>query len=724
MGDAIERRSGLSGFERRAEPGTTSSAEPTVLTQRPPDAAPPRDPFAWRTLPRIAQLYIAVVMIAGAAALVAFFPRTFENPGLFALLLAIACVTSIWKVNLPIPLASGSTLSVSYAADLMALLLLGPEQAVMVAVAGVWTQSTVNVKRDYPGYRTLFNMSAEALTMAGTGVVYVALGGPSAPFEVAALAKPLVGSIATYFVLNTGLIAGVIAATSHRTIWQVWRDDFLWTSASFMVAGTAGAAAAVVIGRGEHWKAVLMAAPVYLTYRTYHVFVGRLEDQRRHTAETRRLHQETVDALMLARRAEHALAEEKERLAATVAELTRLEEMRKRLLDRECAARASAEEASRLKDQFLAMVSHELRTPLNAIVGWADMLRTGMLDEADRDRACESIYTNSKRQAQLIDELLDVARITSGKLRLERSAVDLGRVVRDAVEVVHAAADAKGVELTVTVAPGIGLIYGDAARLQQVAWNLLSNAIKFTAEGGAVHVAVRRVNSAAEFVVKDNGVGIPPEFLPWVFEPFRQADATTTRRYGGLGLGLSIVKHLVEAHGGQISADSTGQGQGSTFTVRLPIIAVVTEPVPQPAASAPTTKSAGSLPMLDGVRVLVVDDDRESRDVVAAHLRSRRAVVSTASSAAEAMDALQRGRVDVLLADIGMPGEDGYALMRRLRAMKGEIGSVPAAALTALARDEDRQQALDAGFQLHLSKPIDSSSLIAAVASLRELRAA
>ena len=331
----------------------------------------------------------------------------------------------------------------------MALLLLGPEAAMVVAVAGAWLQCTFRVKRPYPAYRTVFSMAAEAITMGATGIAYVWLGGVLAPFEFAQLARPLVATIATYFVVNTGLIAGAIASTSERSWWKVWRDDFLWSGASFMVAGTAGAAAAVVIARREHWKAALMLAPVYLTYRTYQVFVGRLEDQKRHTAETQRLHKETIEALMLARHAEHALAQEKERLASTVAELTRLEEMRKQLLQRERSARASAEEANRLKDQFLAMVSHELRTPLNAILGWADMLRSGRLETDGRERASESIYGNAKRQARLIDELLDVARIMSGKLRLERTAVDLEEVVRGAIDVVQPAADAKGVSIKI-----------------------------------------------------------------------------------------------------------------------------------------------------------------------------------------------------------------------------------------------------------------------------------
>ncbi len=676
--------------------------------------------LAWTQLPRIAQVYVLVVAVGGAYALAYAFPRTVPEPLLFLGLLIAACLTSIWKVTLPLPLSSGSTLSVSYAADLMALLLLGPQPAVVIAVAGVLAQCTIKVKAPYPTYRTLFSMAEEALAMTATGAVYTALGGPVAPIHFALLAKPLVGAIATYFIVNTGLVAGAIAASSGRTWWNVWRVEFLWSSASFMVAGTAGAAAAVIIARGEHWKAVLLLAPVYLTYRTYQVFVGRLEDQKRHTAETRRLHQATVDALQSARLAEAALAGEKRRLAETVGELTRLEQAQKQMIAREQTARASAEDASRLKDQFLAMVSHELRTPLNAVVGWSDMLRSGKLPPTDRDKATEAIYTNARRQARMIDELLDVARITSGKLRLERSAVNLEQVVRDALDVVQVAAESKGVHIDAALESAVGTIYGDGGRLQQIAWNLLSNAVKFTPSGGHVRLGLRRVDdSVAELTVSDDGVGIAAEFVPHMFDPFTQADGSTRRAYGGLGLGLSIVRQLVEAHGGSVRAHSDGEGLGTTFTVKLPMISlpaqlIARSPVRVAHAAAPTS--------LAGLSVLIVDDDEENREAIGANLSAERVRVLTASSAAEALEVLSGEQVDVMLADIAMPGEDGYALICKMRSIEGPASKIPAAALTALARDEDRQRALDAGFQLHLAKPIDSKALIAAVAGLAALR--
>ncbi len=678
-----------------------------------PPAAP--NPLAWDTLPRNAQLYVAAVIGAGAAVFLFSIPLSYPRPVLFVFLVALSCITSAWKVTLPLSLLSGSTLSVSYAADLTALLLLGPRAAVVVAVAGALMQGTINVRQRYPAYRNAFNMSEEALTMVATGLAYVALGGPVGPTDLGLIARPVVGAIGTYFAVNTGLIAGVIALSTGRTWWQVWRQEFLWTASSFMVAGSAGALAAVVIQRGEHWLALLMIAPVYLTYRTYQIVVGRLEDQKRHVAETQELHAEALSALRHALNAERALADEKERLAVALADMTRLEETRKQLLEREHAARASAEQANRLKDEFLAVVSHELRTPLNAILGWADLLRAGKLDDSKRDRASQAIFDSAKRQAQLIDELLDVARIMSGKLRLERTPVDLAAIVSAAIEVVQPAIEAKHINVVVDADEAIGTVYGDSARLQQVAWNLLSNAVKFTPEGGTVRVELRAYDHAAEMIITDSGRGITADFLPSVFEPFRQADGSTTRPHSGLGLGLSIVKQLVEAHGGTVAAESPGEGHGAVFTVRLPTIASVAPRAPE--APAPVRVSAPQA-SLAGLRVLVVDDDDASRHVLTAHLESSGATVMSAASAADALEMLQRERIDVLLADIAMPGEDGYSLIRKLRALGAGPGSIPAAALTAFAREEDRQQAFRAGFQLHLAKPIDASSLVAAVATL------
>jgi CheY-like chemotaxis protein len=319
----------------------------------------------------------------------------------------------------------------------------------------------------------------------------------------------------------------------------------------------------------------------------------------------------------------------------------------------------------------------------------------------------------------MIDELLDVARITSGKLRLERSAVNVEQVVRDALEVVQVAAESKGVHIDAALESSVGTIYGDAGRLQQIAWNLLSNAVKFTPAGGRVRLGLRRIeNNLAELTVSDDGVGVPAAFLPHMFEPFSQADASTRRAFGGLGLGLSIVRQLVEAHGGTVGAHSEGEGLGTTFTVRLPMVSLSIEQLRRSSVR----QDRAPEPSLEGLSVLVVDDDQQNREAVAANLESEHVRVLTASSVAQALDVLRGEHVDVMLADIAMPGEDGYTLVRKLRAMDGAAAKTPAAALTALARDEDRQQALDAGFQLHLAKPIDSESLLAAVAGLAGLR--
>jgi signal transduction histidine kinase/CheY-like chemotaxis protein len=685
------------------------------------------DGLLWREQPAAARVYVAGVTIAGLATFVAFFPHTFPRPLLFAILLISACLTSVWKVNLPIALTSGSTLSVSYAANLTTLLLLGPQHALVVAVAGVWAQCTYHVKRTYPLYRTLFSVAAEAITMAATGLVYLWLGGGPIGPDVSVLMKPLVGAIATYFICNTGLVAGAIALSTGRSFFRVWHDDFLWSGASFVVAGTAGAIAAVVIDRGELWKAVLMLAPIYLTYSTYRLFVGRLEDQQRHVAETRRLHEEAIQALAQAHVAETALAAEKERLALTLAEIMRLEQLRNQLLDREQAARASAEQANQLKDQFLAIVSHELRTPLNAVLGWADMLRRGSLAEEKRARAVDAIYDGAKRQSQLIDDLLDVARIMSGKLGLSHSSVDPHAIIRAAIELVQPASDAKSIHLSVDADTSIGAFYADGARLQQIIWNLLSNAIKFTPDGGAIRLGFQRVNDVVELAVTDSGPGIAADFLPSVFEPFRQADASTTRAHGGLGLGLAIVKQLVEAHGGTVRAESDGDGRGAVFTVCLPML----DACPGEADEHPAARSA--LPgevehpaaALEGLCVLVVDDDEENREVVAASLEGHHAVVLTADSVPRALELLDRQHVDVLLTDIGMPGEDGYTLIRRLRASSNAAtASIPAVALTAFARPDDRHHALLAGFQLHLAKPIEPQTLVGAVATLARLHQA
>jgi signal transduction histidine kinase len=410
-------------------------------------------------------------------------------------------------------------------------------------------------------------------------------------------------------------------------------------------------------------------------------------------------------------------AERLERSLRYAIGLHRADEERRALLAREQQARLEAQAANRAKDEFLATLSHELRTPLNAILGWSRLLATGHLDEPTSRRAIETIERNTRLQAQLIEDLLDISRIVTGKLRLEFKTVELGSILDAALEAVRPTAEARGVLLVADLADGDEAILCDPARMQQVAWNLLSNAIKFTQAGGRVELTTAREDRHVSITVTDTGAGINPDFLPHVFDRFRQQDPATTRKYGGLGLGLSIVRHLVELHGGMVTATSEGAGRGASFTVRVPVAPLRAEH----AAIAHLEGSdpgLGDLPVLNGVRVLVVDNEADARALVATILERCGAAVRTAASAAEAIGQIERERPDVLLSDIAMPGEDGYDLIRKVRALDDPGPLIPAAALTAFATGTDRARALLAGYQAHLPKPVEPSELAAVVAAL------
>lgn len=387
-------------------------------------------------------------------------------------------------------------------------------------------------------------------------------------------------------------------------------------------------------------------------------------------------------------------------------------------LVREQEARAQAEEANRLKDEFLATVSHELRTPLSAILGWVAVLRLGKLEPEQITRALETIERNARAQTQLIDDLLDVSRIMSGKLRLSVRPVDLRDVIEAAVDSVRPAAEARSIHLTNMLDPDAGPVSGDPDRLQQIVWNLLTNAIKFTPKEGRVQVRLERVNSHLEISVTDTGEGISPDFLPYVFDRFRQEDSTSHRSYRGLGLGLAIVRQLTELHGGTVAADSRGTAQGSTFTIRLPLLPLRQRtPVDvHPAAGEPSEAQG---PSLEGIRVLLVDDEPDAREALSLILGERGARVQTAASAREALSILDGERPDVIVSDIEMPAEDGYSFIRKVRERTAERGGlVPAAALTAYSRSHDRMTALSSGFQIHVPKPVEAAELVAVVWSL------
>ena len=405
-------------------------------------------------------------------------------------------------------------------------------------------------------------------------------------------------------------------------------------------------------------------------------------------------------------------------------------EERKQSLVREQMARVEAETANRMKDEFLATVSHELRTPLNAIIGWSHMLRHGRLDEATSARALETIERNAQSQAQLIEDILDVSRVITGKLSLNIGPVDLSSVINQAIDSVQLAADSKGIRLEVTLDPSARHTAGDAGRLQQVVWNLLSNAIKFTPAGGRVEVRLERADENVRIRVSDTGCGISADFLPFIFDRFRQADGTSTRRHGGLGLGLAIVRHLIELHGGTVQAASAGADNGCAFTIMLPL-AKTNEPAKRSRsrrrlrANKTVDAPLKPLPSLACARVLLVDDDRDTLQMIALMLTEYGAEVHAVGSAAEALDALEWYKPDVLVSDLAMPDEDGYSLINKVRTQGEKNGKqIPAVALTAYVRVEDRTRALSAGFNMFVPKPVEPNELIAAISNLTEASAA
>ena len=409
-----------------------------------------------------------------------------------------------------------------------------------------------------------------------------------------------------------------------------------------------------------------------------------------------------------------------------ITERRRMESERERLLASAQAAQKEAEQANRLKDEFLATASHELRTPLTAVVGWARLLRTGKLDAENSERALEAIERNATLQTKLIDDLLDVSRIITGKLSLDRRAIEMAHVVSDAVNTVRPAADAKNITIETSFDANAEPVLGDANRLQQVVWNLLSNAVKFTPKNGRIEVALLRLDSQIEISVRDSGEGISSDFLPYVFDRFRQADGKTTRSHSGLGLGLAIVRQLVELHGGTVYAHSDGPGRGAMFTLRLPVLAINRVP---DSTTAANVFSSGRVrdelrlecsPRLDGVCVLIVDDDLETREMLHAVLSQCNAEVITAASAAEALQEIERRKPDVLVSDLGMPEQDGYELIRQVREMEStnDKSATPALALTAYAKAEDRVRALAGGYQVHLSKPVEPAEFVLVVANL------
>jgi len=424
---------------------------------------------------------------------------------------------------------------------------------------------------------------------------------------------------------------------------------------------------------------------------------------------------EHTERLVVGIAAQAAIAIDNARLYDDV---RRLAEERESLLESERTARAETQRVSLMKDEFLANLSHELRTPLNAILGWSQVIASGRATEADLKQGMETIQRNAREQARLIEDLLDVSRIVSGKVRLDVQETDLSVVVQQAIDSVRPSAEAKGIRLRQIIDPSIASVSGDPGRLQQVVWNLLSNAVKFTPKGGKVDVILQRVNSHIEITVTDSGIGIEPEFLPFLFERFRQANSSTTRTHSGLGLGLSIVKQLVELHGGSVQAQSRGENKGATFIVRLPLVPVRSAAGREHPTTASTVAVQPETIDLTGVHVLVVDDEADARELIKRVLTQCGAEVRVAGSAPQALEMLKSNRPDVMISDIGMPHMDGYDFMRRVRQLPPLEGRrLPAIALTAFARSVDRTRAIMAGYQMHMAKPIEPQELVATVAS-------
>ena len=630
----------------------------------------------------------AVIVLASLYAL----PLRELNSGFIFLCLM---VMSSSLVAIKIPKVSGR-ITVADTFVFLTLLLYGGAAAIIVSALEGVAATLIISKRP----RTiLFNSAILATTTFFTVAVLYWTAGPPVNIIDERFTAKFFGAICTMalvqYVANTVLIAVEKSSKIKESVWNTWRTYYLWTSVTYF-AGASAAGIIAILMKTYGFYAVVATVPIILiicfTYQTYlkniEASVAQTEAARLHVLE----------------------------LSRYITELQRSEEAREQLLLRAERARSESEAANRIKDEFLATLSHELRTPLTSLLGWSSVLREARRDEKVLAQGLDAIDRNARVQAQLIDDLLDVSRIVSGKLNLDVRPLDICSVTRAAIGVVKPAADAKGITLDYWEQPAMGAISADSARLQQIIWNLLSNAVKFTPHAGRINVRVLRDGSNVKVTVSDTGQGIDAEFLPRVFDRFRQADSSTTRSFGGLGLGLAIVRHLVELHGGTVSAESDGVGKGATFSASFPLLTDRTEPI---AVFQSGEIHAAEFHSLDGLRVLLVDDERETREIISTVVERTGAEVKTCKSAREALGALVEWRPHVILSDIGMPDEDGYSFINRVRSLaQDEGGSTPAAALTAYARDEDRKQALAAGYQMHIAKPIAAAQLVMMIAKL------
>jgi signal transduction histidine kinase/ActR/RegA family two-component response regulator len=639
------------------------------------------------------QVYMWSLVIAGAAIVLgAIYQLPFrELEARFVFLCLMVMASSLIAIR--IPRVSGR-ITVADTFIFLTLLLYGGAAAiVMSALEGVTATLVISKKP-----RTiLFNSAILATsTFFTVAVVFWRFGSPvqikrgfTSDYFIPICVMALVQYIA-----NTTLIAIEKSHKINESVWNTWRTYYLWTSVTYIAGASAAGIVAILISKNGFYAVVATAPIILIICFTYQTYLKNIEVSIKQT-EAARLHVEE--------------------LSKYITELQHSEEARGQLLLRAERARSEAEAANRIKDEFLATLSHELRTPLTSLLGWSSVLREARRDEKVLNQGLEAIDRNARVQAQLIDDLLDVSRIVSGKLNLEVRPLDITSVTRAAINVVRPAADAKGISLDYWAEPGLGAISADSARLHQIIWNLLSNAVKFTPNGGKICIRVEQDGADARVTVKDTGQGIEPEFLPRVFDRFLQADSSTTRSFGGLGLGLAIVRHLVELHGGTVSAQSEGLNKGATFSATFPLLAERAEPFTMPHSEPHGMENHS----LDGLRVLLVDDEAEAREILSTVMTRTGAEVTACHSASEALATLLEWKPDVILSDIAMPDEDGYSFIGKVRSLPREKGGeTPAAALSAYARDIDRRQALAAGYQMHIAKPIAATQLVTMVARL------
>lgn len=644
--------------------------------------------------PQSGQVYMwSLVTVGAAITLISIYYLPFDRlDGRFVFLCLMVVASSF--IAIPIPRVSGR-ITVADTFIFLGMLMYGGAAAIVLsALEGVAVTLVIISKK--PRIFLLNSAILASSTFVTSTVLNLAFGPPadlapqgfSSTFLYAVCAMGF-----SQYVANTILISIEKAPKIKESVWTTWRTYYLWTSVTYFAGASAAGIIAILIDKHGFYAVVATAPIILIICFTYQTYLKNIEASVAQT-EAARMHVEE--------------------LSRYISELQRSEEARGQLLVRAERARSEAEAANRMKDEFLATLSHELRTPLTSLLGWSSVLREAKREEKVLNQGLEAIDRNARVQAQLIDDLLDVSRIVSGKLNLDVRPLEISSVTRAAINVVRPAADAKNITLDYSAEPGLGAISADSGRLHQIIWNLLSNAVKFTPQGGKITIRTEQDGTHAKITVTDTGQGIDAEFLPRVFDRFRQADSSTTRSFGGLGLGLAIVRHLVELHGGTVSAESEGPGKGATFFATFPLLTGRPEPI------APGGEMcAAEMRSLDGLRVLLVDDEAEAREIISTVIGRTGAEVQTCISASDALTKLAEWRPDVILSDIAMPEEDGYSFIGKVRSLPREKGGeTPAAALTAYARDEDRVQALAAGYQMHIAKPIGASQLVNMVAKL------